>query len=333
MRPIIIAHRGASNLAPENTLAAFRLAKALGADGIEFDVQLTKDDQLIVAHDYLTDLNAGVHGNIPYITFDELRKLDVGSWKSPEFAGERMPTPAEVLDIGREMKMIHMEMKPYLGKDYDLLVEKTLQAIVDAGVEDKVVVTSFEYDLLRKVKEQMPQLATCAMSLNMESLFYPARDNWEQLGLEEGDPVLDKLSGPQAANEAMALLQDSNDLDEENSALLYFLKDRIDCNYSNFPGKNMLQIVQEWYRQINFVNYVSQFDFPVDYVGPEYHAFFRDAATNTNAHDHGYKTAPWPALDDSREQLRSLIQMGVDVLVTNKPELAMSILTGMGRWD
>ena len=65
MRPLIIAHRGASHLAPENTLTAFRLAKTLGADGFECDVQITRDRHLVVAHDYLTDLKTGVHGNIP----------------------------------------------------------------------------------------------------------------------------------------------------------------------------------------------------------------------------------------------------------------------------
>ena len=61
MRPLIIAHRGASHLAPENTLTAFRLAKTLGADGFECDVQITRDRHLVVAHDYLTDLKTGVH--------------------------------------------------------------------------------------------------------------------------------------------------------------------------------------------------------------------------------------------------------------------------------
>ena len=68
MRPLIIAHRGASHLAPENTLTAFRLAKTLGADGFECDVQITRDRHLVVAHDYLTDLKTGVHGNIPDMT-------------------------------------------------------------------------------------------------------------------------------------------------------------------------------------------------------------------------------------------------------------------------
>ena len=333
MRPLIIAHRGASELAPENTLAAFRLARSLGADGIEFDVQVTKDKQLVVAHDYLTDLKSGVRGDIPDMTFDEVRRLDVGSWKAPEFAGEKIPTPAEVLTLCKGMKMIHVELKPYLGRNEDILVDKTLDAIVDAGVEDIAVVTSFHYDLLRKVKERMPQIATCAMSLNMESLFCPTPDEQELMGLKADDPILKKLSGPQAASEAMAMLENSAELEEENSSLLYYLKDRVDSNYSNFPGLNMMQILQQWYHQVDFLDYVSQFDFPVDIVGQEYHAFFRDKDLVSKSHALGYPTAPWPALKDTREQMRALIQMGTDILVTNKPELAISILHGMGQWE
>ena len=110
MRPLIIAHRGASHLAPENTLTAFRLAKTLGADGFECDVQITRDRHLVVAHDYLTDLKTGVHGNIPDMDFDDLRQLDFGKWKSPEFAGEKIPTLEEVLEVAQDFRMIHIEL-------------------------------------------------------------------------------------------------------------------------------------------------------------------------------------------------------------------------------
>ena len=92
MRPLIIAHRGASHLAPENTLTAFHLAKTLGADGFECDVQITRDRHLVVAHDYLTDLKTGVHGNIPDIDFDDLpagfRKME-----KPGVRGRKDPHP------------------------------------------------------------------------------------------------------------------------------------------------------------------------------------------------------------------------------------------------
>ena len=152
MRPIIIAHRGASNLAPENTLAAFRLAKRLGADGIECDVQLTKDHQLVIAHDYFTDDHTGVKGDIYDMTLAELRQLDFGKWKSPEYEGEKIPTLDEVLEVGRDMKMLHIELKPYLDRDADF-PERVVEAVCNAHMEDQVVLTSFQYGLLGRIKD------------------------------------------------------------------------------------------------------------------------------------------------------------------------------------
>ena len=74
-----------------NTLASFRLAKELGADGFECDVQLTKDHKLVIAHDFFTDAHTGVKGDIYDMTFDELRQLDFGKWKSPEYEARRSP--------------------------------------------------------------------------------------------------------------------------------------------------------------------------------------------------------------------------------------------------
>ena len=105
---------------------------------------------------------------------------------------------------------------------------------------------------------------------------------------------MEKLSSPQALSEAAALLEDPSSLDEENSVLIYYLKDRLDFLYSIFPGMNLAEILQQYYYQTDFVNYVAQFGFPVDYVGPEYHAFFRDKDLIPNAHARGFKVAPWP---------------------------------------
>ena len=74
----------------------------------------------MVAHDYFTDLKAGVHGNIPDMTFDELRKLDFGSWKGPEYAGEQIPTLEEVLEVAQGFQMIHIELKPYFDRDEEI---------------------------------------------------------------------------------------------------------------------------------------------------------------------------------------------------------------------
>ena len=257
MRPLIIAHRGASHLAPENTLTAFRLAKTLGADGFECDVQITRDRHLVVAHDYLTDLKTGVHGNIPDMDFDDLRQLDFGKWKSPEFAGEKIPTLEEVLEVAQDFRMIHIELKPYLDRDEEI-VDRIIDAVLDAGLEEKAVLTSFEYGALRRVKERMPQMATCAMTLSPESQLNQPATFWEKLGLKKTDPLVEKLSSPQALSEAAALLEDPSSLDEENSVLIYYLKDRLDFLYSIFPGMNLAEILQQYYYQTDFVNYVAE---------------------------------------------------------------------------
>ena len=152
-------------------------------------------------------------------------------------------------------------------------------------------------------------------------------------GASSSSAVMSGLSSPQAVSEAAALLEDPNSLDEENSILLYYLKDRLDFLYSIFPGMNLAQILQQYYYQTDFVNYVAQFSFPVDYIGPEYHAFFRDKDLISNAHAHGFKVAPWPVGNDSRDDLRQLFRLDPELVVTNKPEVAIAILTGTGQWD
>ena len=205
-----------------------------------------------------------------------------------------------------------------------------------AGISPNAVfgmLTSFEYGTLRRVKERMPQMATCAMTLSPESQLSQPATFWEKLGLKKTDPLVEKLSSPQALSEAAALLEDPSSLDEENSVLIYYLKDRLDFLYSIYPGMNLAEILQQYYYQTDFVNYVAQFGFPVDYVGPEYHAFFRDKDLVPNAHAHGFKVAPWPVGVESRDDLRQLFRLDPELVVTNKPEVAVAILTGLGQWD
>ena len=115
MRPKVIAHRGASHLAPENTLSAFRLAINMGVDGVEFDTLLTADNQLVVHHEYITDLHCPVHKVIPQCTLAELKTLDFGSWKGEKWAGEQIPTLAEALDVCSAVDHIQVEFKSPLG--------------------------------------------------------------------------------------------------------------------------------------------------------------------------------------------------------------------------
>src|SRR5260370_12880151 len=96
-RVTVSAHRGASGYAPENTLAAFRLAQQLGADMVEFDVHLTADDRLVVIHDDTLERTTTGRGYVRDHSWDEIARLDAGVWYGPKFAGERVPLLDEAL--------------------------------------------------------------------------------------------------------------------------------------------------------------------------------------------------------------------------------------------
>ena len=107
----IVGHRGASYDAPENTLASIRLAWQQQADAVEFDVWQSKDGQIVLLHDKDTKRTAGVEGKVDERTYAELSRLDVGSWKSPEFAGEKIATLSEALKLTPAGKRVFIEVK------------------------------------------------------------------------------------------------------------------------------------------------------------------------------------------------------------------------------
>jgi glycerophosphoryl diester phosphodiesterase len=107
----ICAHRGASYSHPENTLAALREAVRLGAHMIEFDVQLTKDIELVVIHDSSLDRTTNGSGKVSELTLEEIKRLDAGSWKNPKFKDERIPTLTEVLKIMPKNVWLNVHLK------------------------------------------------------------------------------------------------------------------------------------------------------------------------------------------------------------------------------
>ena len=109
--PLIIAHRGDQSNAPENTLPAFQRAYESGADGIELDVRLTRDGQLVVFHDRGLKRIGKRRGLVTNTTLDEMRELDVGAWFGPEYRGERPPTLDEVFELLPADFLINVEMK------------------------------------------------------------------------------------------------------------------------------------------------------------------------------------------------------------------------------
>ena len=107
----ICAHRGAGSTHPENTLPAFREAIRLGAHQIEFDVRRLKDGELVVIHDATVDRTTNGHGRVAELTIDKIKKLDAGAWKNPKFAGTRVPTLAETLEIMPHNVWLNIHLK------------------------------------------------------------------------------------------------------------------------------------------------------------------------------------------------------------------------------
>lgn len=153
--PIIIAHRGASKDAPENTLAAFREAWAQGADAIEADFRLTVDGAIVCIHDPVTDRVSSKSLVVAESTLAGLRSLDVGEWKGRSFRGERVPTMGEVLALVPPGKGIVMEIKcgleimPALDR---VLAESTLSP-------EQIAIISFNDHFIQLFKQRHPRIA------------------------------------------------------------------------------------------------------------------------------------------------------------------------------
>ena len=154
---LIVAHRGASHDAPENTLAAFKLAWEQGADAIETDMHLTRDGKIILIHDKDTKRVAGKDWKVAEKTFDELRTLDVGTWKDKRFAGERMPGLAEVLAIVPADKQFFIEIK--CGPE----ILPALKADLAASKvrPQQLVIISFSAEVIAAAKMELPKIKAC----------------------------------------------------------------------------------------------------------------------------------------------------------------------------
>ena len=153
-QPLVIAHRGASYEAPENTLAAFKLAWQKGADGIEMDVYLTPDKHVVISHDASTKRTAGVDYEIESTPLSELKTLDVGSWKGDQFAGEKLPTLPEVLATVPQGKLAFIEIKG------DTRVVRYIKRdIQESGINpSQIRIISFNPQAVKESREQMPNV-------------------------------------------------------------------------------------------------------------------------------------------------------------------------------
>jgi glycerophosphoryl diester phosphodiesterase len=155
---LVIAHRGASGHAPENTLAAFRKAVSLGAPFIETDLQLSRDARFVAIHDATVDRTTGGSGAVHNFTLAELRQLDAGSWFGSEFTGERIPTLEEIFAFSKKHDVVfYLELKPSgsWGGEHALI-----GALRESGEIPRSVVISFDTAILESLRKLEPTLMT-----------------------------------------------------------------------------------------------------------------------------------------------------------------------------
>jgi len=169
-QPVIYAHRGASAQSPENTMAAFRKAIELGSGGIELDVHMTKDGEIVVIHDEVIDRTSNGTGKVKDLTFSELLRYDFGYWFSQEFSEEKIPTLEQVMTLLSDWDgVLNIEIKAN-----DTGIESSVIALIDKyRMRKRVIISAFNHYILVNVKRIDDTIETGA--LIMETLYRP----WE----------------------------------------------------------------------------------------------------------------------------------------------------------
>lgn len=173
--PAIIAHRGASAAAPENTLAAFNLAAALQADAVELDVKLSKDGAPIIMHDATVDRTTNGKGRVCDLTLADIKSLEAGAWKDAKYAGEPVPTLAEVFETVADKVWINVELTNYTTRG-DGLVAAVVALIQQMKLQTRVLLSSFDPLNLHQVRRLEPSLPVAQLTRHKGPIYL--REAW-----------------------------------------------------------------------------------------------------------------------------------------------------------
>jgi glycerophosphoryl diester phosphodiesterase len=164
-RPTIFAHRGASAHAPENTLAAFELALAQEADGIELDAKLSADGHVVVIHDATVDRTTDKHGRVKDMALAELRSLDAGGFFAEKYCGEKVPTLEEVFEALGKRTFINVELTNY-STPGDHLVESVCALVEKFGLQKQILFSSFFASNLSNARGLLPEVPRGLLAFN-----------------------------------------------------------------------------------------------------------------------------------------------------------------------
>lgn len=154
---MIIAHRGASAYAPENTIAAFKKAMVLGADVLELDLRQTSDSVLVVLHDSDVKRTTNGTGDVKNFTFEELQKLDAGSWFDKKYSDEKIASLQEVIDLLDDSTLIIIELKEG-NETYPGIEEQVVRLVKQNNIESQTILKSFDPNVLKRLRILEPDI-------------------------------------------------------------------------------------------------------------------------------------------------------------------------------
>jgi len=162
---LTIAHRGASAYYPENTMAAFRGALDIEADMMELDVLLSKDGEVVVIHDATLKRTTNGKGRVADKTYEELKKLDAGSWFDKKFSDEKIPHLREVLELAKDSIAVNIEIKTEAVTDHvnGGIEEKALELVKELDMENQVIFSSFDYRALQHLRQLDEDIPTAVL--------------------------------------------------------------------------------------------------------------------------------------------------------------------------
>ena len=320
MRTLNIAHRGFHLYVPENTVDAFHAAVRVGADGIETDVQLTRDGQLVVHDNYTIDACSNGHGAISDMTLSQLRRYLRDDRNGKECSHTYIPTLEECLRACEALKLVNIELKAPVDRTLPY-VERVVEAVSASGCTQRVVVSAFDHRLLSQVKTLNPKLRVGVLTMPIGFVNSPS---FRLLckHLPYGKSLLEVRASDMMDVPADALGPNTVDIPGAGPAsVIAELAHQIGAVY---PDCTLTQAAELLSAQDNLVEYISGLDFKADYIHCHYSTLLHSPEIIPKLAQMGILCSPWTP--DRLDELKVLTRLGCYSIITNRPDLLRTLL-------
>ena len=232
---IITAHRGASGLAPENTLASIKKAMDIGAHYSEIDVHLSKDEHVVLLHDETLDRTTNDSGAVYNKTWDELKSLDAGKWFGESFSPEPLPSLEEVMDLVSGKMKLNIEIK--ISGNEPNIADKVVQLVEKKKFGKQCMITSFDEATVKKVKQINSKLAT-GLIIGGKFESNPFEGDWEIISTNYRNVNVEFMENARRANKQVHVWTVN-----EKAEMKRLIDLNVDGIITNFPNilKNIIQ--------------------------------------------------------------------------------------------